>query len=862
MAPFIRREDKDVDLLKKLLNTLSFYSKFEINDHTGVPLTDIEMTEAHSQQLLQLQHVTFRYFRDDIKELPLANLSSIETREGLLWHLEPLSEQVLTRLCTMLNIRSEPLDISIDVDIKDFLINVLIDKYQKRESQIDIINNQPLYPDEEALFNDSLIQSHFYPGDHPLALPKLNLQFLTFHDYFLRNFTLFKLKSFYEIRQDIEDTVKQLQPRLTYPDYITEFAGSARMAVPISSFGVIDIGEANLGENKPSRVRADITYDISQFSSNIRFEWDALRKHDVLFLLTIEALEKSSDPLEADEDFREHYGIKHIRGCEIVEVIGSDGRPIDEFSMITAEDRAGKLKGTRRTLRVELDPNQYKMDMDKVNNKKATDPHTTFNILVRRRPQENNFKSVLETIRDLMQTHLIVPSWLQKVFLGYGDPASAHYTNMPDREHTINFYDALLDWDHFKTSFETGKNIQIASGEKEPLDPPYVVTLLDDPMDEDSKPTKKSKKSKKATVVESKSETYEVSTYKIPNMGPYKQDNSKKNQIRFTPTQIEAIYSGMNNGLTMATGPSNAGTTDVAVQIIANLYRNHPEQRTLVLTHSNHALNQIVEKILELDVDPRHILRLGHGEKELNTEIRFSRYGRVTAALENRITLLQEVSRLSQSLAVPGEHGATCETANYFFNVHIIPRWETYMNTVSDADSIEKIRDLFPFSEYFTNTPSPIFTDKMTPAEAIESVKGCFRHLSNMFKQLEEIRPFELLKTGHERADYLLTKESKIVAMTCTYAALKRRELVEMNFKYDNIIFEESAQILEVETFIPLFLQKPQDGMNRLKRAVMIGDKQQTPRTDKESAFQQYGNVKQSMFARFIRLGVPTVQLE
>jgi intron-binding protein aquarius len=55
MAPFMRREVRDVDLLKKLLSRLEFYSKFEINDQTGVALTDLEMTEAHCQQLIKLQ---------------------------------------------------------------------------------------------------------------------------------------------------------------------------------------------------------------------------------------------------------------------------------------------------------------------------------------------------------------------------------------------------------------------------------------------------------------------------------------------------------------------------------------------------------------------------------------------------------------------------------------------------------------------------------------------------------------------------------------------------------------------------------------------------------------------------------------
>lgn len=38
---------------------------------------------------------------------------------------------------------------------------------------------------------------------------------------------------------------------------------------------------------------------------------------------------------------------------------------------------------------------------------------------------------------------------------------------------------------------------------------------------------------------------------------------------------------------------------------------------------------------------------------------------------------------------------------------------------------------------------------------------------------------------------------------------------------------EEAAQILEVETFIPLMLQTPEDGYNRLKRVVLIGDHHQ-----------------------------------
>jgi intron-binding protein aquarius len=72
---------------------------------------------------------------------------------------------------------------------------------------------------------------------------------------------------------------------------------------------------------------------------------------------------------------------------------------------------------------------------------------------------------------------------------------------------------------------------------------------------------------------------------------------------------------------------------------------------------------------------------------------------------------------------------------------------------------------------------------------------------------LQEFQAFELLRSGRDRSRYLLIKEAKIIAMTCTHAALKRRDLVEAGFEYDNILMEESAQILEIETFIPLLLQ-------------------------------------------------------
>jgi len=92
---------------------------------------------------------------------------------------------------------------------------------------------------------------------------------------------------------------------------------------------------------------------------------------------------------------------------------------------------------------------------------------------------------------------------------------------------------------------------------------------------------------------------------------------------------VEAINAGSRPGLTVIIGPPGTGKTDVATQIISNIYHNFPEQRTLLVARSNQALNQLFEKIVALDIADRHLLRLGRGEEALNTDVSFGKSGRV-----------------------------------------------------------------------------------------------------------------------------------------------------------------------------------------------------------------------------------------
>lgn len=62
------------------------------------------------------------------------------------------------------------------------------------------------------------------------------------------------------------------------------------------------------------------------------------------------------------------------------------------YFLLLGPDPKPKLRGDARTFRVWLDPNQYQQDMTSSIQSGTEDPYETFNVIMRRKPKENNFK--------------------------------------------------------------------------------------------------------------------------------------------------------------------------------------------------------------------------------------------------------------------------------------------------------------------------------------------------------------------------------------------------------------------------------------------------------------------------------------
>ncbi|KAJ1939405.1 hypothetical protein EC988_007318, partial [Linderina pennispora] len=329
------------DRFRSLVEMLEKMVYFQVDDITGQALSEYDAKDRQYQSLL----LVFKRFAKQLEDLVVSATRALGDTEALAGYLQVLGDDDLRELAEMLGVRTVPV-IAADVDFIDgetytntFIICAIANRFKTRETVADQVRGISPYPTESSLFSELITEADNYgrsadpiPLQYPvLPIPKFNLQFLTLHDYLSRSFELFQLESAYEIREDVKDAIKRLMPKVEDDVY---FAGWARMAMPLSSFSIVDVQRPMIGQSAPSKVRADLSIDLKPYTETVRLEWDTeVRPHDVLVLVTVAGLASGK------------HVIKYVRGCEV------------ESSVDTGSAES------LRTLRVLLDANQYHSDL-------------------------------------------------------------------------------------------------------------------------------------------------------------------------------------------------------------------------------------------------------------------------------------------------------------------------------------------------------------------------------------------------------------------------------------------------------------------------------------------------------------------
>ncbi|CAD8160547.1 unnamed protein product [Paramecium pentaurelia] len=786
-------------VLQTLVQSFEHYLTYPINDQNGEVLSLKDQQVMQKDFLKKLQTVLYKQFKFMVQQKELEEYQFIKN----------LRRSEIEKLFQMM-VLVFPVDLQPKLYEPGKNFDFLIQEVMKAASPPPFLNHYlkdtPIIPNEQMIWDYKHIPEESKSGvlKQVLALPKLNLQFLCFEDYLERNYKLFKLESAFDLRKDFEDTIIRMDPKFDQNGAFIYFSGWAKAATEVIKFRIHEVQTPEIGKRIPRRVYGEIQYSVERMAQNVRKDWDSLKKHQVVFLISFrkeidmqefqsELSERQNliDQIEENEGcklFCEKYGIRAIRGAEIELVYDERRREILDWE---EPDPSKKFQGNLRILHVFLDQAQYQDDIDSGINAEG-EIYGNFKLLVKRNPKENNFKAILGSIQQVILQKPQLPKFLDEILLGYGveDISSSQYY-MKNHTASVNFslIDTVLDQQHYDDVIQQNSFI---------------------PEDLKSKITFGNLKNRK-----------------------------RVNNIRYTKPQINAIVSAMYPGLTLVVGPPGTGKTDVTVQIVNLLYQNFPNEKTLLITHSNHALNDIFQKISKMDVDEKHMLRLGIGVKDLKLSKTFSREGRINHMLTRRLQLLEIVSQIQKSVQIMFSEEYSCEVSEIFFKLHIQRLWNNYKEKIQSDPMF-----VFPFNTFVEQNPQ-LFEKAQTKEEQ-------YKVIEDIFEQVRECRPFELLRNKKERGNYIICHQAKIVAMTCTHAALKRNSFCEQDFQYDNIVFEEAGQILEIEAFLPLTMSLT----GKLKRLIMIGDHNQLPPVIKNVSFQKLANMEQSFFIRMIRLGV------
>lgn len=836
-----------------LVELLSFYIHFPFDDFTGTQLTKAEYQQTRSNKLKYLRQTAYTKFPTKLKFMGFSNLAALSDPVNLRDHLENLTNDELSDFAKDLGIRlAHPTGSPVD---KETSIEYFVERYKHRPSLLEQIEELQLMPTEGLLFdNPSSIEND--NGDQcPASFYRMTLQYLSVQDFLVRSFYLARTESFYQIRSDIETSLKRIKPELI-ESFVKDEEGedvlikklklngsSKRAALLASAPSIIELTSSRVGMpgRVPGSVKAEIQLDISNAASKgFGRDFDTFRRDDIIFLA------EATTPVSNSNFPQERLGLKTLRSARVMDVIDTRGRSFFHRSSATDSlegegDRADGNHARAKTLIVYLDPLQYSRDDESV--------YKSLNLVLKRNQRENNFYSILSTVKDLILENadgeIALPEWLADIFLGFGQPdlASPHamrkfFANSSENSDGFSIdkltgFPQNIEFPNIFSSYQDivdyDATILKKDHEIEP-NPPYVFNLNDE------------------------GSICAHSAYRENSLNLKLGSNFSSN-LSFQHKQIEAIIAGTFPGITLITGPPATGKTSVAVQIIKSIYHNFKKERTLVITHSNQTLDRIFENLSQYpNLKSHQVLRLGSGEEKLLGKDRsqFTAMGRVESINNFRHSLFEKVQQLVVCLGLEGKGDFTdsCDSCLAFYQNHVLPALEN-----CTSDNFPLMNFFYEYREKISDESSFLKESELGEASLI---------IRQLFEDIRELQPYEIISNARQKANLLLARDAKIVAMTSTYAAMHRKELVDLGFICDNVIIEEVAQMTELDTFLSLSLAlgHNSDVGHALRRVVLIGDVQQNAPIVQNPSLRVDSQFDQSLFQRLTRLGVPIYTLD
>lgn len=356
-------------------------------------------------------------------------------------------------------------------------------------------------------------------------------------------------------------------------------------------------------------------------------------------------------------------------------------------------------------------------------------------------------------------------------------------------------------------------------------------------------------------------------------------------KVRLRGAQLESFINGLGEELAQIQGPPGTGKSFIGALIILVIFRL-TTYRVLILTYTNHALDQFSEDLIQIGISTNDMVRIGpkstpqtestllrnysrQGEFRLTHQENLVKRAREREARENSYELQDITERLSENklhAAEILEYLKYSEEDPLFWDAFQIPESSDGFRVVGVKNKILRPEDLF--THWLQGLPTQRlhgFISSLPPTIAsIWQIPLQFRAdlVTKWSQKVRDERIEEFVRLG-ERENELQTdiksilaeqdrkvlKSKRIISCTTTRASMYQSIISTAN--PDVVLVEEAGEILEAHIIAAL--------SPSVKQLILIGDhKQLRPKINNYKLSKEKGegyDLNVSLFERLVLQG-------
>lgn len=291
-------------------------------------------------------------------------------------------------------------------------------------------------------------------------------------------------------------------------------------------------------------------------------------------------------------------------------------------------------------------------------------------------------------------------------------------------------------------------------------------------------------------------------------------------------TQREAVLEALHHKpLYLIQGPPGAGKTTVIVELIRQIIKRQKDVKILVTSQSNLAVDNVLEKLDEINQKENADLKFMRLASENTLEKENIRTTILPHTFENKLknwvteTEQRAKKYFSQQFATQQKHKSLIEFYDFYSLLDKENGWIDFNRRLRISQNY--LKQLFENAKDFKEVKKIFEKELGGEFLKLKNIqRDWFAFLGGVTVEDGKDRKKSMLNNGSSEIDFLtaMMLQTNIMGATCIHIASSKYSKV--NFRFDYVIMDESSKASPAETIVPI---------NMGQNIILIGDHKQLP---------------------------------